>query len=146
MKAADVCKRAKEIAEKISPKAAVHISVDSRRSKNEMVFCSLYPRGMVGRGEPLVSRSDNWGDALKKVEELWHETAERYNAERLQAMALKIIELTSCHGTCTDRDLRMAGFDQTDIEHYGEAACDKANEMADLGPFTITALSGANAA
>ena len=55
----------------------------------------------------------------------------------IRKMALAIIELTDEHGKCTNRLLRNRQFTDADIAEFGDAACQRAAEMAGNAPFSI---------
>lgn len=57
----------------------------------------------------------------------------------IRKMALAIIELTDEHGKCTNRLLRNRQFTDADIAEFGDAACQRAAEMAGNAPFSIEA-------
>jgi len=145
MTPAEIYQACLDLRTKVGPRAYVALDITVHGSAAEPIQAVLYPRGIV-HDDCLRAGAGGWQEAIDKVTALWEEAAERLDAEALRNMALTIIKMTDNSGSCTEASLRMEGFSQDEIDRYGTAACEKANEMADLGPFTITALSGANAA
>lgn len=104
------------------------------------MISAAYPsqETMSGAGE-----GTDWRLAIAAVEAEFDRRQETRVARTTEAMALAIIRLTYGHGECTDAMLR-AEFDARDVERLSGAAVERANVMADRGPFSVTVAGGAN--
>lgn len=128
----------------MGPGATLSVEVHSRRGA-QPIWAFAQPLGYSKDAPTISLYADDWAEAIEGVRAAWAEMSERVHAETIKKMALAIIRITAEQGECTDAALRTE-FDLTDCERYGEAACEKANEMAANGPFSIRQLAGANAA
>lgn len=129
----EIQKRLSKLAADIGNKARVSLSVThSNRHPVSAVLYTDFPN------DPIIRvTSDEWADAVEKLERGWAEFQARHDHEMTQRMAVAIIRETDEIGECTDAALRCGQFSASDISKYGEAACQKANEMAGKGPFSI---------
>ena len=141
----DVSAAFKDFAIEIGPKAAAHLSITT---DSVPCYCGIYPNGHSARAggvaEYFSVRAGSWDELLVAAREEWAQRSDLNAENKTKALALKIIELTFQHGECTDAMLR-ADFDAAEVERYGAQAVERANTMAERGPFEIIRLAGANA-
>lgn len=111
-------------------------------NKHFMLMAYVHPAGIL-KSEAFTVYADTWRDLVAAIRD---ENASREDLRRdhtIRSMALKVIELTSDLGECTDRALR-AHFPAKDVTLYAKDAADKANELAAGGPFSVLVTDGAN--
>jgi hypothetical protein len=143
----EIFKAVRELREELGPRAVVDLYIggddDSQIDKPISAYCR--PLGF-GTGLPAISEYvSDWAEGIAVIRARWAEMSERAHADIIKKMALAIIRITAEQGECTDAALR-AEFDPADCERFGDTACEKANEMAANGPFSVRRLVGANAA
>lgn len=128
----------------VGSKAHSFVCLDRARDAfSGAVACSLQPRGILDKWTIRVA-APTFRELLKAIRSAWEIAADSNAAKTTHEMALKIIELTTTLGECTDASLRQH-FEPRDVERYGEAACQAANDMAGRGPFEIVRMGGSNA-
>lgn len=86
---------------------------------------------------------ETWEAAFAAARALWTEHSDRHAENNIKAMALAIVRITYKLGECSEETLR-AEFDVADVARYADRACDRANAMAERGPFTVIRAPGAN--
>lgn len=124
----------------IGAKAEFYVSLNGHSRR--LLGLQLYPHGLCG-GVTLHSEADTLRDLVEAGRAKWAEHADLHGENAIRDMALAIIRITHARGECTDAALR-AEFDSADIARFAEQACERANEMAAGGPFSIARLAGAN--
>lgn len=126
----------------VGPKAWIDFSI----KPNDMNAC-LYPEGLTSRTGGLAERiganNGDWREMIASLHAQYLERREQRDENLTRDMALAIVRITFEAGGCSDAQLR-AGFDAADVVRLGQTACERANAMADKGPFVLTVLSGAN--
>lgn len=125
----------------VGPKASVYVSLSGHSGK--ALYCSVNPNGILGKEQFHVC-ADTFEELLAAVRAAWITHGDTFTANKIRALALKIIEITHDLGECTDAALR-ASFDPRDIERHGAQAVELANAMSEHRPFTIIATVGTNA-
>lgn len=128
----------RELEEEIGPRAEANLNIS--RGK---LMAWVYPQGIGGKETIYVHGKTDWREAVEEMRTKARVGAENRYAQLVKDMALAIVRITFETGGCSDAQLR-ADFDAADVAHFGETACDRANEMADKGPFVLTLVSGAN--
>lgn len=132
------------LAKEIGPRAELWASIGIEG--DHPLTASVYPTGMCGSaGCAFRVEADDFDELIVTLRTKWAEHKDRYHAEMVRKMALEIIRLTAEHGECTDAALR-AVFNPGDVAFFGPDAIADANKIASNGPFSITAVKGANAA
>lgn len=90
---------------------------------------------------PILARGDGatWREMVANCEAAIATRRVAHVNATIRKMALAVIELTDEHGKCTNRLLRNRQFTDADIAEFGDAACQRAAEMAGNAPFSIEA-------
>lgn len=90
---------------------------------------------------PISARGEGatWSEMVANCEAAIATSRTAHVNATIRKMALAIIELTDEHGKCTNRLLRNRQFTDADIAEFGDAACQRAAEMAGNSPFSIEA-------
>ena len=140
--AAEIQNECTAIAKSVGPKAYVSVTV-----KNDVglpVSACCYFDGIVG-DEKAFTLGKTFEEALRSLRNVVESRRAEREAKTIRAMAVSIIQLTADYGECTDAALR-AEFSNSELEAYGEAAIEQANQLSANRPFNIVAIVGANAA
>ena len=135
-----------DLAAKVGPKADVRVDIRKPyrfAPSKELISGWLYPNG-IGDGGSISVQADDWFEVFNLLSAKWDEVSADHARATIREIALKIIAITADTGACTDAELRQH-FAAEDIERFGDRAVEQANEMADKGPFSIIATTGANA-
>ena len=120
------------------------VSVDFPMRGDAPLTISVYPHGLT-RNCAFTIYSHSWKDLFASARAKWAELSAEYLVRLIRDMALEIIRITAEHGACVDASLREK-FSFADVKQHGAAACQKADEMASNGPFSIVPAGAANAA
>ncbi len=113
------------------PHACAYISLNS--APHVEVVADLCDRDSYkARGEGAT-----WREMVANCEAAIAPSRVAHVNATIRKMALAVIELTDEHGKCTNRLLRNRQFTDADIAEFGDAACQRAAEMAGNAPFSI---------
>lgn len=104
---------------------------------------SIYPKGILDH-ETICKSSTDWREALAAARAEFASRAQMHAEQTTQALASAIIRITFETGACSDAQLRGADFDAADVARFGQLAVERANAMADKGPFVLTITPAAN--
>lgn len=126
------------------PKSWVDLSIKPRS-----VDGVIYPEGVCSRrngelSERIGVSNPDWRIVISELRSEFERRVDQRKKRVTEEMALAIIHLTYQHGECTDAQLRGADFDAVDVALFGQAACERANEMTNKGPFVLTIQEAAN--
>lgn len=108
---------------------------------------TYWPNG-IGSDTRSVMRvyADTWFNLLFKIKGMVLEAKDKMREERLRKLAMAIIDIhDGGNADITDRDLRLKGFSQAEIDDLGGLACVEAFRLG-RGPFFIVTTEAANAA
>lgn len=125
----------KALAAEVGPKTEFGLNIMRRYSGNN-VLLTAYVDGLSSRDYHHFEGA-TFAEAIAKGR-AWVQTfiAERRDTV-IRKMALAIIDLTDQNGAVTDVALLERNFCADDIREFGEAACARASNMANLRPFVL---------
>lgn len=128
----------------IGTKADIYVSLNRKLDGGPNFKAHVYIDGITGKAGQFNAQADDLAGLVAATKDAWAGRQERHAAEQVRKMALAIIRLTYDQGECTDAAIRADGFTDQDLRRYGGEAVERANEMADRGPFAIKRLRGSN--
>lgn len=106
----------------------------------------FWPDGFASNSKSVSVKADDWPQLLVALKAKIAESLDERHAGRVHKMAMAIIEI--CDGgnaDVTDRELRLKGFTQQEVDELGGKACEEAWRLG-RGPFSIISTGKANAA
>lgn len=119
------------LAAEIGEKAYVSISLNAGQNTVRGV---IYPQGTLDKVH-LYAEAATFGEIVSALRLVWADHSTLHGENITREIALAIIRITFDRGECTDAALRVEFG--SDAETFGARALEKANAMADSGPFTI---------
>lgn len=137
------------ICREIGPNAHAYVSLNCmHRGGRGDLSATIYPEGLTRDSSigKIDVEADSLRDLLARTRDEWVARRDEYAKRRTVDMAVEIIRQTDAIGHCADAALRAARFSDDEIKHLGPAACQRANEMASRGPFTIASAGKSNGA
>ena len=136
MTCSEIFDELKSIASKTGPKGEAYISMSTREQQYQ-VSASCYPEGITGGKHAIYGYGCDFETALAELREKVAGQLALIHANRIREMALAIMETAFDTGECSDAALRGQGFSQNEIDTLGENALERANAIADGGPYEI---------
>jgi len=108
---------------------------------------SRYRSGRVREPFTVSVRGETFEEMFAKARVIWDEHRMTADEGSIREMALDIIQLTYEFGECNEAALRQNGkFSARQIDDYKQLAIDRANTMAERGPFSVVEAASSNGA
>lgn len=134
------------IEKQMGSRARISVFLSSGETKAAL-WASIQPNGYgSGREAEFRAEADDFAALVTDIRAAWAKHQADYETEQVRKLSLAIIRVTYDQGECTDAAVRADGFTDQDLERYGAAAIERANAMAERGPFSIKRLARSNGA
>ena len=141
----EIHEECKAIVASVGAKADISVSLSqSKRIGGALISATCWPFGITGN-ESHTGYGNTFEEAFADLRAKLDVGKAERERKVIRAMALAIIQQTMDFGECTDAALR-AEFSASDVEAFGPAAIEEANQLSENRPFDIVPMRGANAA